>query len=815
MAHALPAVPVGRPGGQHERAAELLATRLSERPGDATDRTLPPQREFGIAAKAPFGPAPSRVPEFAALGVSGSNGQPLPDEERRHYEARLGVDLGAVRVHTDSRAAEAARDLHARAFSLGADIAFGHSEFRPDARDGSRLLAHEIAHVVNSAGGQPIIGRNPLPGTADPGALVCRAAPEPDSVCAAPAALLSPAGPLADRIAAFKALVNSTAVMRLMANQQNLGRWSELIESVIPGGDLAALGLTQNVGAGALLDLQNTSDPGMRELEASQAFGRYRACTGCHIAKELYATRSERSAFGGQEWLTPNQQRAGLAAPGPFGTATPSWLGPAQFRSVTSPAPGYRPRPGTAEARLNELFPNPELALAVIERVRPIYQVLGPDGYQVLPATMLGDLENGSFNSLRTNIRAAMAQRSRDYGELIGKIQSGDLGYEHFAPIIADLLTTADPEVHAAIRDEMDSHRFWSRVEAVVVGVMTVAALLLAIFPPTSPAGVAALAALEVTLGTYGLTQGVQQMNTGSAYSLGTGANDVFTREQQQSGGFMMITGFVSAVLAPLSIAAGIGRVAGFGGATAGIAPLTLRAGETVRSGRYLVTMAEDGSLVATLPEQPGVMIVMRDGTVTVYEVRAGQAARVLESEQVLPPGGAAGRTGGGTPTTGDLPHVPQKVDNWCGAACGEMAAGRLGVNTSQEELAASRYFTPEYVAEGGQLVQAGGFQTADLAKALEELAPVAGRRWVGGTIQAMNTPAEVLEHMTGWLKSSNSSIILRVEGGNHWIIVDEVLADGTIAIRNPAAASSAVVTPQELLNMDPVSQAVLSLPVK
>jgi hypothetical protein len=63
-------------------------------------------------------------------------------------EARFGRDFRPVRVHTDSRAAEAARDLEARAFTVGRDVVFGAGEYAPDAGEGRRLLAHELAHVV-------------------------------------------------------------------------------------------------------------------------------------------------------------------------------------------------------------------------------------------------------------------------------------------------------------------------------------------------------------------------------------------------------------------------------------------------------------------------------------------------------------------------------------------------------------------------------------------------------------------------------------------------------------------------------------------
>ena len=80
--------------------------------------------------------------------VAGRGGEPLPSELGTYFESRFGLDFSNVRVHTDSEAAEGARAVQARAYTIGHDIVFAQSEYAPETREGKRLLAHELTHVV-------------------------------------------------------------------------------------------------------------------------------------------------------------------------------------------------------------------------------------------------------------------------------------------------------------------------------------------------------------------------------------------------------------------------------------------------------------------------------------------------------------------------------------------------------------------------------------------------------------------------------------------------------------------------------------------
>jgi hypothetical protein len=63
-------------------------------------------------------------------------------------EPRFGYDFGSVRIHTDTRAAESAQAVNALAYTVGHDIVVQPQYYSPESREGKKLLAHELTHVL-------------------------------------------------------------------------------------------------------------------------------------------------------------------------------------------------------------------------------------------------------------------------------------------------------------------------------------------------------------------------------------------------------------------------------------------------------------------------------------------------------------------------------------------------------------------------------------------------------------------------------------------------------------------------------------------
>jgi hypothetical protein len=157
---------VGARGDAYEQEADRVAERVTNMHEPRAERDCscgggcasctaeqtghgPLQVARAEAAEADGAEAPQSVGE-----VLGSPGAPLDAETRAFFEPRFGYDFGGVRVHTDGAAAESARELNARAYTVGSHIAFMRGGYEPDSAEGRRLLAHELTHVVQQGGGE-------------------------------------------------------------------------------------------------------------------------------------------------------------------------------------------------------------------------------------------------------------------------------------------------------------------------------------------------------------------------------------------------------------------------------------------------------------------------------------------------------------------------------------------------------------------------------------------------------------------------------------------------------------------------------------
>lgn len=106
------------------------------------------EEEEALQAKG-TGQTPEVTPDIES-GIQSlkSAGQPLSESSRGYFEPRYGHDFSQVRIYSDSRAADLANKINAKAFTLGKDVVFGMGQYQPRSGEGRRLIAHELTHVL-------------------------------------------------------------------------------------------------------------------------------------------------------------------------------------------------------------------------------------------------------------------------------------------------------------------------------------------------------------------------------------------------------------------------------------------------------------------------------------------------------------------------------------------------------------------------------------------------------------------------------------------------------------------------------------------
>jgi hypothetical protein len=145
---------VNQPGDEYEQEADRVAEQIMRMPephASLREQTYSTQPIMHLSPLTP-GPSPiwgenSGVPPVV-YDVLCSSGQPLDVATRAFFEPRFGHDFGEVRVHTDAKAAESAHAVNALAYTTGTHIVFGAGGLAGSGPDRERLLAHELAHVV-------------------------------------------------------------------------------------------------------------------------------------------------------------------------------------------------------------------------------------------------------------------------------------------------------------------------------------------------------------------------------------------------------------------------------------------------------------------------------------------------------------------------------------------------------------------------------------------------------------------------------------------------------------------------------------------
>ena len=139
---------VGQPNDRYEQEADRVADMVMRMSEPQVQRQLEEEEEF-VQTKGHIGQTPEVTPAIEyRIQTLRDGGQPLRESVRAFFEPRFGFDFSQIRLHTGTRATNAARELNAQAFTIGQDIYFDDSYYQPNTKQGQQLLAHELTHTI-------------------------------------------------------------------------------------------------------------------------------------------------------------------------------------------------------------------------------------------------------------------------------------------------------------------------------------------------------------------------------------------------------------------------------------------------------------------------------------------------------------------------------------------------------------------------------------------------------------------------------------------------------------------------------------------
>ncbi|MFC6705774.1 hypothetical protein [Flexivirga alba] len=405
------------------------------------------------------------------------------------------------------------------------------------------------------------------------------------------------------RYQAFQQLVLQSGLLRLDGNRSALAQWKDYLHTELTPGQLqrqvqteqqrstiatATAGPMPSMALEALERQSTMTSARQRGVEDRVARGLiHGGCEYCHEMQHAINTDYAHPDLADGSTSPAQLFRQYASAEGGNPTPLPGFL-------TATPQTGIDPY---------AVAPYPRVAseLQAIERVRPILRQLGPDGFKVI------DIDTGyaglDYTQLLTTLDSAIETRRTNFALLQNEIRTGHVDFLVLRPVLRELLPLADPTVHALIEQRIAQEASDSAVESIIIGVATVAALLLTIFPPTAPLGLA----LDVALGTYGIVSGIEQYQQGELLSLGVGSS-VLDAEQQEAAHALMTMGALNIVLSAVGIGmAGLGAVRMIRSGTGATAVLE---GAQAQAGGTRITISELNS------SNPRALVVAEDGTV-------------------------------------------------------------------------------------------------------------------------------------------------------------------------------------------------------
>jgi Domain of unknown function (DUF4157) len=144
--HEKPRAPQQRPEDKRDDPAAPLQNLVSNVGNRAFGGAIAARQGAGIQETGEVHPSVQ-----SKIDSTRGSGQALDSGVANKLSPQMG-DLSDVRVHTGGYANDLNHAVSAKAFATGTDVYFGQGQYKPGTGEGDKLIAHELAHVVQQRG---------------------------------------------------------------------------------------------------------------------------------------------------------------------------------------------------------------------------------------------------------------------------------------------------------------------------------------------------------------------------------------------------------------------------------------------------------------------------------------------------------------------------------------------------------------------------------------------------------------------------------------------------------------------------------------
>lgn len=377
----------------------------------------------------------------------------------------------------------------------------------------------------------------------------------------------------------FSLDTRTAGIARLKLNHKALGEWREYVSGMAP-----ASVMNQTLATQELIFMKKIAD---RDEFKDCA---HKPMVGPYVMKEMAEMRAWSPSPGRRRWVEAlnngeinggcqdcHTQKSIPDYDASFAPDDPARIPPVfrmlaaadsedrigstiNPRILDTPVQGTGPDPSIVN--MVQGYPGLTSIAQSTARIAPRIMPLA-EQYKVIPQSVIN--RPYTPQELVAEVLSLIDKRREGYVELQGKMAAEDYDFLQLLPIVDLYAASVDADVRQMIRRaQVRSEAAQAAKKNALTG-LGILAMLLTIFPPTAPIGIA----LGVGVAAVGLHQGYMDYQQGLQYMQGTGA-DVFSPEQEAAAGALMAGGIVSMALNAFALAsAGVGGVRAIAGAMA------------------------------------------------------------------------------------------------------------------------------------------------------------------------------------------------------------------------------------------------------